>query len=214
MSAHLRSYAGLDKRRVENLTDGIFATVMTILGLSLSVPYILGAGQTPRLTINFYYLATGIVVYAMSFVFLGVYWVGHHIAFEYLRMTDRIFIWLNNMFLLCIGLLPLTTALLGDDFLDPIRLIIYGINLIAIGFSLYATFRHATVGHHLVNEDLNPEVIRRGARRILMGPSIATAAILLTLVTPIAGLLVFAAMPVPFIFPGRIDSLLQWVERV
>ncbi len=53
MSAREGSVAGLDKGRVEALTDGISATVMTVFGLSLSVPYVaaplMSAGTAPDL---------------------------------------------------------------------------------------------------------------------------------------------------------------------
>ncbi len=212
MEPDRRPYAGLDKRRVENLTDGIFGTVMTILGLTLSVPYLALAGQPNAPPLNLTALATGIAVYALSFVFLGVYWVGHHFALEFVRTTDRPFIWLNNAFLLCIGLLPLTTALLSDNWVDQSRLIIYGVNLIAIGLTLLATTEHALGDNHLVKSDLTPHVIRLGRRRILMGPAIATAAILLSFLSPIASLLAFVLMPIPFIFPGRIDAIYRRVE--
>lgn len=214
MSARRHPYAGLDKRRVENLTDGIFGTVMTILGLSLSVPYLVEAGQPNPPALNPTALAIGVAVYAMSFVFLGVYWVGHHFALEFVRTTDRPFIWLNNAFLLCIGLLPLTTALLGVNPLEQARLIIYGTNLIAAGLTLLATTEHAMSDDHLVRSSQRPEVIAAARRRILMGPAIALVAILLSFISPIASLLTFVVMPIPFIFPGRIDALYRRIEKL
>jgi len=88
---------------VEALADGIFATVMTVLGLCLRVP-VIAAPES---------LVQRVLVYVLSFVIFAVYWVGHHFEFEYVPRTDRPFIWLNDLFLLCIGLLRLTTALLG-----------------------------------------------------------------------------------------------------
>jgi uncharacterized membrane protein len=214
MSARRHPYAGLDKRRVENLTDGIFGTVMTILGLSLSVPYLVEAGQPNPPAINFPGLAIGVAVYAMSFVFLGVYWVGHHFALEFVRTTDRQFIWLNNSFLLCIGLLPLTTALLGVNPIDQVRLIIYGVNLIAVGLTLLAATEHAISHEHIDRSRQQPEFISSARRRILTGPAIAGVAILLSFIAPIASLLTFVVMPIPFIFPGRIDAFVRRVEEI
>src|SRR5207247_4443001 len=47
MSTQSGSVAGLGKARVESLTDGIFGAVMTILGLSLTIPYITGQPIQP-----------------------------------------------------------------------------------------------------------------------------------------------------------------------
>src|SRR2546430_3185523 len=111
MSARTGSVTGLGKTRVEALTDGIFGAVMTVLGLSLTIPYITGPAQQKLPPIED--VVTGVLTYALSFVTLGVFWVGHHVGFQVVKRTDRTFIWLNNIFLLFVGLLPLTTALLG-----------------------------------------------------------------------------------------------------
>jgi len=44
-----QSVPGLSKERLESLTDGIFATVMTVLVLSLSVPVITGGARMLKL---------------------------------------------------------------------------------------------------------------------------------------------------------------------
>src|SRR5437870_13861527 len=111
MSARSGSVTGLGKTRVEALTDGIFGAVMTVLGLSLTIPYITGPARQELPAIED--VVTGVLTYAVSFVTLGVFWVGHHVGFQILKCTDRTFIWLINVFLLFVGLLPLTTTLLG-----------------------------------------------------------------------------------------------------
>ncbi len=50
MSLDQSSIPGLGKGRLEALTDGIFATVMTVLVLSLSVPVIASGATGPKLS--------------------------------------------------------------------------------------------------------------------------------------------------------------------
>src|SRR5438034_596869 len=59
MSARGGTVAGLGKTRVEALTDGIFGAVMTVLGLSLTIPYITGPAnqQLPALEDRFIWRA-------------------------------------------------------------------------------------------------------------------------------------------------------------
>src|SRR5439155_352801 len=87
MSARGGTVAGLGKTRVEALTDGIFGAVMTVLGLSLTIPYITGPAnqQLPALED----IVTGVLTYALSFVTVGVFWVGHHVGFQIVKRTDR-----------------------------------------------------------------------------------------------------------------------------
>src|SRR5438105_13272498 len=168
MSARGGSVAGLGKARVEALTDGIFGAVMTILGLSLTIPYITGppiqALPSPENII------VGVLVYALSFVTVAVFWVAHHIAFYYIRRTDRTLIWLNNLLLLFVGLLPLTTALLGHHEIQQLTIAAYGFNLLSVQLSLYGSYCYATIPHHLVDPDRADALVRRGRPRSALGP--------------------------------------------
>jgi uncharacterized membrane protein len=212
MSTRSGSVAGLGKQRVESLTDGIFGTVMTILGLSLIVPYVTGPANQPLPSLAD--ILPGVLVYALSFVIMGVFWVGHHVVFHYIRRTDRTLIWLNNAFLLFVGLLPLTTALLGRHDLVQATLVAYGLNLIAVQLSLYAAFWYATVHHHLVDVDMKEDIIRSGRRRILLGPCVSSVAILLSFVDPYLSLGIFVLFPILFILPGRIDDYFRRQEHL
>lgn len=205
MSSRAGSVAGLGKQRVEALTDGIFGTVMTILVLSVIVPYVTSAPDPTLTPPDLFPLLFTVLSYALSFVILGVFWVGHHVVFHYIRRTDRLLIWLNNFFLLFIGLLPLTSALLGHYPLAQETQVLYGLNLIAVGAMLYASFWYATVHHHLVDPDLDLAIVRSGQRRILMGPCVAAVSILLTFLNTDVSLGSFVVFPILFILPGRID---------
>jgi uncharacterized membrane protein len=43
-----------------------------------------------------------------------MYWMAHHSIFKDIRRYDRVLIWLNSLFLMCIAFLPLPTSLLGE----------------------------------------------------------------------------------------------------
>lgn len=60
------------KDRTESLTDGIFATVMTILVLSLVVPTITGPNTSATLQSDILGLLPDLVSYIITFIFLGV----------------------------------------------------------------------------------------------------------------------------------------------
>lgn len=203
MSARRDSVVGLGKTRVEALTDGIFGAVMTILGLSLTIPYITGPAQQELPKSED--ILTAVLTYALSFVTVGVFWVGHHVGFQIVKRTDRTFIWLNNVFLLFVGLLPLTTALLGHHPFEQVTIVAYGLNLLAIQIFLFLTLFYATYHHHLVEAGLNDRFIWLGRRRILMGPCFSAAAILLSFLHPVLSLGAYVLYPVFFIVPGRID---------
>src|SRR5437588_2301835 len=108
------------KERAEALTDGVFATVMTILVLSLVVPVITSGNVDELLASDLISLFPNILTYVMSFLVLGTLWIGHNNLFRYLERAERKVQWINLMLLLSIGFIPFTTALLGRYPLDHV----------------------------------------------------------------------------------------------
>src|ERR1035437_9274302 len=96
---------GLGKGRIESLSDGIFATVMTVLVLSLSIPTIIGSTDS---AITSYVLGLGptVLSYVMSFLILALFWVRHHNIFHFISRINNTLIWLNMLFLLSVGFVP------------------------------------------------------------------------------------------------------------
>ena len=123
---------GNDLTRLLALSDGFFATVMTILVLDLKLPDLsqLGSqGGTRRVLDE---LAIRLFSYVLTFVVAGVYWMSHHSDFGYIERYNRRLLWYNLMFLLFVGLLPFSTAGLGND-LTAFSWSIYALNIMAIG---------------------------------------------------------------------------------
>jgi uncharacterized membrane protein len=76
---------------------------MTLLVLTISVPQIsshsvdiVGTELLKRL----FDLWPKILSYAISFLILAIYWSGHHRQFHYIKHSDRVLVWVNNMRLL------------------------------------------------------------------------------------------------------------------
>jgi len=199
------SILGLGKNRIESLTDGIFATVMTVLVLSLSVPVITSANVSSELVVDLESLFPNVVSYVISFVVIGVYWVSHHAVFHFVKRTNRQLIWLNMLFLLCVGFIPFSAALIGRYPYQQITTIIYGANLIGAGMSLYVLFWYSNSNNRLVSKDQDERLVRLARRRILAGPLIYSIAVLLSFLDPRISLALYAITPIYYILPGKID---------
>ena len=107
MSAERKSQI-FGKGRLESLTDGVFAIIMTILVFNISVPEIIlfaeGEYTTERLLNKIVTLWPDISAYIISFVTIGIYWVTHHRFFHWILYADRSLIWINISFLMTVGL--------------------------------------------------------------------------------------------------------------
>src|SRR4030095_15950040 len=165
----------LKTSRVEALSDGVFAIAMTILGLNISVPTAetVSADQLPDALGR---VAPQVIVYIISFVNLGVLWVGQHNQYHFIDRADRWFLWINILYLLLISFMPLSTALLGHYPLHRVALVVYGTNLIAATLVLALHWHYATAGGRLIRTELPPRVIGLGHRRILGSAGGATHA--------------------------------------
>src|SRR5207245_6426436 len=119
--------------------------------------------------------------------------------FQVVKRTDRTFIWLNNVFLLFVGLLPLTTALLGHHPFEQVTIVAYGLNLLAAQIFMFLTFWYATFHHHLVEAGLNDRFICLGRRRMRKGPCFSAAALLVSFLSLLFNIVAYSPYSVVFL---------------
>ena len=196
---------GLTKGRIEALTDGVFAIVLTLLILDIKVPEIPPAKVGEDLMWRLFLLWPKILGYVISFVILGVYWVGHHAVYHYIRRSDRVLLWANMFFLMAVAFVPFSAALFSAYARQPLAVRIYGYNQLGAALCLYAQWWHATRGRRLVDHDLPARVVRLASLRILTAPALYIFAIGFSTVQPIVSVLIYLLVPVFYILPGRID---------
>jgi uncharacterized membrane protein len=197
----------LSRNRIEALADGVFAVAMTLLVLDIKVPELQSPLETAQLPSKLLALWPKFLNYLISFVILGVYWVGHHIQLSFIRRADRPLLWINILFLLWVALVPFSTALLSEYSKTQAAIAIYGANLIAIGLTLTLHWWYATTGTRHVDPDIHPNLVRSGMNRTLMAPLVYAVAIALSFVRTELSLVLYAIVPVLYILPGRVDIL-------
>ncbi len=146
--------AGTDLTRLRALSDGLFATVLTILVLDLKLPDLSPLVSQGDIRRAFDELAIRLFSYVLTFIVAGVSWMSHHNDFEYIERYNRRLLWYNLMFLLFVGLLPFSTAGLGNG-LNAFSWSIYAMNIIAIGVMSALTWGYAYT-HRLVNPETAP----------------------------------------------------------
>lgn len=199
--------AGLTKSRIEALTDGVFAIAMTLLILEIKVP-MLEHSQVHELPSKLLAQWPKYVSYVISFIMLGIYWIGHHNQFHLIRRSDRRLLWINILFLMTISFVPFSTALLGEYAGQQIAAVIYGANLVVVGLLLYWHWHYATYNARLVNVDIDPQVVSMVSRRILFGPAAFLLAIGVSFASVAASLAIYLLTPLIYVLPGKIDR--QW----
>ncbi len=204
--------SSLPTHRMESLTDCIFAFAMTLLILDFRIPDLSGAGLSDLLLHYFLSLWPKFICYAMSFLMLGVFWIGHHNQFHFIKRSDRILLWINIVFLMLIAFIPFSTAFLGRYWKERLAIDCYGANVLLCGLALYAHWYYAV--HHGLAVVKDQAVVRIVGRRILLGISFYTLAIMISLLPCFRSqwsLFIYAVIPFLYLIPGKIDR--TWVEK-
>lgn len=104
----------MSKKRIETLTDGLFAIVMTILVLELTVPIISEGDIEHELIEELYHMWPVFFSYMTSFVLLGFIWMNHDTQFHYIKRVDQGLLWIAILYLMVIAMIPFTTSLIGE----------------------------------------------------------------------------------------------------
>src|SRR5689334_5330888 len=138
----------MNKSRLETFSDGVFAIVITLLVLNISLPEV-DKEHLPQALLQ---IMPKLFSYLISFCLIGLYWLGHHFYFERIKKVDGTFLWMNMVLLLFISVLPFPTSLLGKYPFESITLIIYGANLLAVNIISFIMLRYIYSHPHLANE--------------------------------------------------------------
>lgn len=94
--------------RLEAFSDGVLAVIITIMVLELRPPQGTALRDlAPELP--------AIAAYALSFVFIGIYWNNHHHMLRASRGIDGRAMWANLNLLFWLSLVPFSTAWLGRN---------------------------------------------------------------------------------------------------
>ena len=149
--------AGHSKERLAALSDGVFAFAMTVLVLDLRPPDLSAIHSEAGLAHALLALAPRLLTFAMSFVTLGIFWVGQQTQHNALDHTDRAYTWWHIGFLMAVCLLPFSTNLLAEFIAFRVALLVYWLNILLLGLLLLASWYRAK-WFGLVSKDAPPNI--------------------------------------------------------
>jgi len=164
----------LGKNRLEALSDGVFAIAMTLLVLELHVPNLPPTAPNAQVFPALLMLWPKFATYTVSFLTLGVFWVGHHVLYHGIRRADRTLLWLNIIFFLLVSLLPFSTSVLNAFKQTQAALQFFGANLTFIGWVLYAQFAYANSQPEMFAPFVSRDFRSTVHARFLTYPAVAT----------------------------------------
>jgi uncharacterized membrane protein len=169
----IRAKGAADNLRLNAMSDGVFAIVMTLMVFEVKVPRVAHGDLAHALVESWPEIATML----LSFVLLGIYWIGHNNVFQHVLKHDRTMLWLNILFLLVVALVPYGAGMLIHHSCTQMANVAYAGVLAAGGVLLDIIWWHAARNRHLMCDTVTPELIKAFHFRILTGPLLYVIAI-------------------------------------
>jgi uncharacterized membrane protein len=183
----------MTKGRMEAFSDGVIAIIITIMVLELHVPreadiHALG----PLLPV--------FISYALSFIYLGIYWNNHHHMLQAVHRVDGRILWANLHLLFWLSLVPFATGWLGETHFARWPVVVYGAVL------LLAAIAYFVLARSLVRLHGPDSVIARALGADFKGRIsiiIYAVAMPLAFLEPYLSFALFVAVAIMWLIPDR-----------
>jgi uncharacterized membrane protein len=177
----------MNKSRVEFFSDAVFAIVITLLVLDIHVPEV-AYSELPHALSE---MTPKLISYFLSFVVIGLYWVGHHYYFRFIKKVNVVLLWLNLFHLLLVSLLPIPTALMGTYPYQSIPIFIYGLNLLALNLYALLIMYYFHTHKDLMESSFTTPIFKRFFRYFLIINGAYLVALTLSFIAPVVSFIMF-----------------------
>jgi uncharacterized membrane protein len=193
--------------RLEAFSDGVFAIAITLLVLELNVPE--GDHLWEQLKDEW----PSFAAFFVSFWVIGIIWVNHHGVLDHLGRADRGVLYLNLLLLFTVVFIPFPTALLAEHLRqeesDHIAGLIYSGSFFAMGISFSLLWTYITRRRELLGVELTDEQVRQATRRFTIGTPLYAIAMVVSLFSGGAMLVIIALLAVYYMVAGMRSPLLD-----
>lgn len=187
--------------RLEAFTDAVIAIVMTIMVLNLRPPPHHGFSDLRQ-------LAPKLLVYALSFTFLAIYWNNHHHLMHLVERIDGRVLWANMGLLFTLSLTPAATAWLGGSTRDTAPVVVYGVVLLLSALAYFLLTR-ALLALHPTGSRLATAI--GGDRKGRLSAVAYVVGIAVAFVAPWVALAVYVGVAIVWLVPDR--RIARIIER-
>lgn len=190
----------MSKARLEAFSDGVMAILITIMVLQLQAPQ--GASFQALVA-----LLPALSIYALSFIFIGIYWTNHHHLFQATKEINGAVLWANLHLLFWLSLVPFVTLWIGETHVAPLPTAAYGGVLLMAAIAYWILLR-VILACQPPNSTLAAAIGRdfKGNVSVVL----YVAGIPFTLVDPRLAMAIFSVVALLWLIPDRrIESRLK-----
>jgi uncharacterized membrane protein len=185
----------MSKTRLEAFSDGVIAIIITIMVLEMKAPegtsWIIMKPLIPKF-----------LSYALSFLFVAIYWVNHHHLLHTVKKVSSSIMWANINLLFWLSLIPFLTAWMGENHFQ--RVPVAGYALLALLCGISFTILQTTIVKSMERENSMKEIIKPSSWKSLGSVILYTAAIPIALyVNPLIAGWIFLTVGLMWLIPDK-----------
>ena len=185
--------AVMGKSRLEAFSDGVIAIIITIMVLELKVPHGTDAAALkPLLPV--------LSAYALSFLYIGIYWTNHHHMLHTVHKVTGPILWANLHLLFWLSLFPFTTAWMSENHFAKGPAAFYGVVL------LMAAIAYWTLQQLIISSQGPQSLLKRAVKRDWKGklsPMLYAVAIALAFYMEWLALAIYVLVALLWLVPDR-----------
>ena len=158
----------MKQQRLEQLADGIFSIVMTLLVLEIHVPQLPTHTSNLELLFALHPLIPLFLSYLLSFTLLFSYWRSHHFIMSvFAHNVDHRLVNINAIFFFLIAFVPFTSHFLGMYSTYYVAIIVFALQFILIGLTLLWMRSYAEKSQTITNSEYTPVERRHAYMRMI-----------------------------------------------
>ena len=179
--------------RLNALTDGVVAIVLTIMVLELKLPAEASVGAVLA-------VLPLLGTYLLAFVYVAIYWNNHHHMMQSERKITGGVLWANHALLFCLTLFPLMIRWIDEA--GPTSLPVASFGLVLVGASVcYVLLERALI--HAEGDGSGVKRALGGGMKEWISFAGYVAAVPLAFVSPIVSIGIYIAVAFLWLVPDR-----------
>ena len=179
--------------RLNGLTDGVVAIVLTIMVLELKFP------EEPTLEAVLSVLPL-LAAYLLAFIYVAIYWNNHHHMMQSARRVTGSVLWANHSLLFWLTLFPLMIRWIDEAGPTPWPVASFG--LVLVGASIcYVLLERALVAAEGDSSGVKKAVGRGIKEWVSFGGYVCAVA--LAFISPLISIAIYIAVAVLWLVPDR-----------
>lgn len=183
----------MSKNRMEAFSDGVLAIIITIMVIKLTAPM----GDRVR-DIN--EILPTLVVYGLSYIYVGIYWVNHHHVVATLKKVELNVLWANLNWMFWMSLIPIANEWIGFHPMNRGPAVFYGLVLFlcSVAFNMLQGAIHKA---NSMNEWISYAIGRDFKGEVsILAYAVAIAA---ALIFPLVSYVIYFAVAIWWVIPDK-----------